>query len=197
MSPTICAHKQRCCNYQTSRDVPDCNITDLKIRGQRQQRKRRWKSESAFFQSLSRLHQVTNFVKCRWPLPILNSYQPSPSLKRERKFLRRLCTSSVKREIRHFHIVVVQWRQLLFWLLSLLLLWRSRCRRRRRIFRSQLVVVGALWRVRLTVSQAISMIPPGIARRRPPPPHLGGSNMLKQLTISAIILGHGIHSWCF
>ena len=23
----------------------------------------------------------------------------------------RLCTSSVKREIRHFHVVVVQWRQ--------------------------------------------------------------------------------------
>ena len=29
----------------------------------------------------------------------------------EKKFRRRLCTSSVKREIRHFHVLVVQWRQ--------------------------------------------------------------------------------------
>ena len=67
---------------------------------------------------------------------------------KERKFRRRLCTSSVQREIRHFHVVVVQWRQrnlqkkldargkLLFCQLNLLLLWRSHCRRRCRILRS-------------------------------------------------------------
>ena len=46
---------------------------DLKIRGRRRQRKRRWKSEFAFFQSSSRLLQVTNFVKCRRTLLKLNS----------------------------------------------------------------------------------------------------------------------------
>ena len=69
---------------------------------------------------------------------------------RKREFRGRLCTSSVQREIRHFHVVVVQWRQkkctkkrdarakLLFWLLNLLLLWSARSRRRRRILRSLL-----------------------------------------------------------
>ena len=46
---------------------------DLKIRGRRRQRKRRWKSEFAFFQSSSRLLQVTNFVKYRRTLLTLNS----------------------------------------------------------------------------------------------------------------------------
>ena len=49
------------------------NNRDLTIRGRRRQRKRRWKSEFAFFQSSSRLLQVTNFVKCRWILLKLNS----------------------------------------------------------------------------------------------------------------------------
>ena len=118
---------------------------DLKIWGQRRQRKRRWKSEFAFFQSSSRLLQVTNFVKFRWTLQKLKSYEPYPlSSEREGKLRRRLRSSSVKREKRHFHVVVVQTRQgnvqkgvmhaqkLLFWLFNLLLFWRSRCRRRRR-----------------------------------------------------------------
>ena len=45
----------------------------LKIRGRRRHRKRRWKSEFAFFRSSSRLLQVTNFIKCRWTLLKLNS----------------------------------------------------------------------------------------------------------------------------
>ena len=101
-------------------------------------------SEFAFFQSSSRLLQVTNFVKCRWTLQKLKSYEPYPSSEREGKLRRRLRSSSVKREKRHFHVVVVQRRQgnvqksvmhaqtLLFWLFNLLLFWRSRCRRRRR-----------------------------------------------------------------
>ena len=44
-----------------------------KIWGRRRQWKRRWKSEFAFFQSSSRLLQVTNFVKCRRTLLKLNS----------------------------------------------------------------------------------------------------------------------------
>ena len=81
---------------------------DLKIRGWRQQQNCRRKSEFAFFQSSLRLLQVTNFVKCRWTLLKLNSDEPYPTSERERKFHRRLCTSPVKREIRHFHVVVVQ-----------------------------------------------------------------------------------------
>ena len=46
---------------------------DLKIRGRRRQRKRRWKSEFVFLQSSSRLLQVTNFVRCRRTLLKLNS----------------------------------------------------------------------------------------------------------------------------
>ena len=84
---------------------------ELKIRGWRRQQNRPRKSEFAFFQSSSRLLQVTNFVKCRWTLLKLNSYEPYPTSERERKFHRRLCTSPVKREIRHFHGVVVHWGQ--------------------------------------------------------------------------------------
>ena len=46
---------------------------DLKMRGRRRQRKRPWKSEFAFFQSSSRLFQVTNFVKRRRTILKLNS----------------------------------------------------------------------------------------------------------------------------
>ena len=49
------------------------DIRELNIRGQRRQRKRRWKSEFAFFQSSSRLLQVTNSVKCRRTLLKSNS----------------------------------------------------------------------------------------------------------------------------
>ena len=79
------------------------------------------------------------------PSKKLKSYEPYPlSSEREEKLRRRLRSSSVKREKRHFHVVVVQTRQgnvqkgvmhaqkLLFWLFNLLLFWRSRCRRRRR-----------------------------------------------------------------
>ena len=82
------------------------NNRNLKIRGRRRQRKSLCKSEFAFFQSSFQLLQVTNFVKRRWTLLKLNSYEPYPSSEIERKFCRRLCTSSVKVEIRHFHVVV-------------------------------------------------------------------------------------------
>ena len=84
----------------SKRAIDNLNPKDLKVRGQKRQTKCRWKSEFAFFQSSSRLLQVTNFVK--------ESY---PSSEAERKFRCRLSTSSVKREIRHFHVAVVQWRQ--------------------------------------------------------------------------------------
>ena len=40
-----------------------------------------------------------------------NSWEPYSSSEKERKFSRRLFTSSIKSEIRHFPVVVVQWWQ--------------------------------------------------------------------------------------
>ena len=51
------------------------------------------------------------FVKWRATLLEVNSLKPNPNSERERQFRRRLFTSSMKREIRHFQTVVVQWRQ--------------------------------------------------------------------------------------
>ena len=64
-----------------------------------------------FFQSLWRLFLHTYYVKCRQTLLNLNSKGPYPSSEREIKFLRCLFTFSIKREIWHFHVVVVQKRQ--------------------------------------------------------------------------------------
>ena len=61
-----------------------------------------------FFQTLSRLFQFAENFKCRQISLELISWGPHSSLERERKFRRRLFTSSIKYEIRHFHVVVVQ-----------------------------------------------------------------------------------------
>ena len=74
------------------------------MRGRRRQRKRRLKREFAFYQTSSQLFQITYFVKYM----DLNPDEPYPSSERERKFPRFLFTSSVKRDIRHFQVVVVQ-----------------------------------------------------------------------------------------
>ena len=107
------------------------------------QPERRLKSEFVFFQSLWRLFLPTYFVNCRRTVLKLNFKGPYSSSEREIKFRRCLFTSSIKREIRHFHIVVVQKRErniqkkcdarakLLFCFSNLLFLWRSRCRPRR------------------------------------------------------------------
>ena len=75
---------------------------------------------------------------------------PYRSTEIEIKFRRRLFTSSIKRKIRHFHVVVVQKRakkctkkrdaraKLLFYLQNLLFFWRSRSRPRRWILKSLL-----------------------------------------------------------
>ena len=49
-----------------------------------------------------RLLQLIYFVKCKRVLFEPNSYEPYSSSERERKFCRRLFTSSIKSEIRHF-----------------------------------------------------------------------------------------------
>ena len=63
--------------------------------------------EFTVFQILTRLFQFTfKNVKCRRISLELSSWGTQSSLKRERKIRRRLFTSSIKREIRHFHAVV-------------------------------------------------------------------------------------------
>ena len=75
----------------------------------RRQRKCHLKSEFALFQSLSRLFQLADVVKCRPILPWVDFLGiTSESKKTGRKFCRRWITSFVKREIRHFHAVVVR-----------------------------------------------------------------------------------------
>ena len=126
-------------------------VWDLKIRRRRRQRKRRLKSEFAFIQSSSQQFQLTYFVKFRRTLLGVEFLKSISKSKRERKFRSSLFTSSIKREIRHFHAVFVLWRQrnvqksvmhvqsCCFANLNLLFFWRSLCRRCRRILRSLLI----------------------------------------------------------
>ena len=104
-------------------------------------------SEIVIFKMNSRFFKLfCVYFKCRRISLKLISWEPHSSLERERRILLRLFTSSIKREIWHFQVVVVQVPQrnvqhlkrearakLLFCLINLLLFWRSRsCRRRRR-----------------------------------------------------------------
>ena len=57
------------------------------------------------------LFQLACFVKCKRTLLELNSWELYPCSEREKKLCRPLFTSSIKREITHFRVVVVQWRQ--------------------------------------------------------------------------------------
>ena len=76
-------------------------------RGRRRQGKRRLKSEFLDFQSSSRLLiQLAYFVKCGDELLIGLSKFGERS-----EFRRCLFTSSIKHEIRYFHVVVLQKRQ--------------------------------------------------------------------------------------
>ena len=56
----------------------------------------------------TRLFQFTENVKCGRITLELIFWGPDSSLERERKIRRRLFTLSINREIRHFHVVVVQ-----------------------------------------------------------------------------------------
>ena len=75
------------------------------------QRKRHFEKAFTFIQTLFRLFQSAENVKCRRISLELISWGPHSSLERERKTHRRLFTSSIKLEIRHFHVVVMQWWQ--------------------------------------------------------------------------------------
>ena len=66
---------------------------------------------SRFFQIRSHLLQFAENVKCRKISLEVISWGSYSSLERERKIRRCLFTSSIKREIRYFHELVVQRRQ--------------------------------------------------------------------------------------
>ena len=80
---------------------------ELEQQRQRRLRKRHLKSEAVLLQTLSRLFHLVQFVK-RWKFFLeLNSkrlYQSSESCGL-------VFRSSTKREIMHFHVLDVQWRQ--------------------------------------------------------------------------------------
>ena len=65
----------------------------------------------SFFSLYNNYSYPLTFSYCRQTLPKLNFKGPYSSSEREIKFHRCLITSSIKREIRHFHVVVVQKRK--------------------------------------------------------------------------------------
>ena len=77
----------------------------------RRLQKRPLKSEFALLQTLSRLFQLVQFVKC-WQIFLeLNSKRLYQRSGKEKKSRCPLFMSSTKGEIRNFHVVAVQWRQ--------------------------------------------------------------------------------------
>ena len=91
-------------------------VSQYPIREFKHQRRRRLqkvhlKGKFALVQSLSRLFHLVKFVKC-WQIFLqLISKGLCLSLGKEKERRCLLFTSSTKREIRHFHVVVAQRRQ--------------------------------------------------------------------------------------
>ena len=67
-----------------------------------------FKMNELFYQTWSSLFEFAENVQRKQISLELISWGPQSSLERERKFRLRLFTSSIKREIRHFHVVVAQ-----------------------------------------------------------------------------------------
>ena len=83
---------------------------EIKQRQRRRLRKRHLKSQFALLQTLSRFFHLVEFVKC-WQLFLeWNSKGQYQSPGKEKESCCLVFTSSTKREIRHFHVVVVQRR---------------------------------------------------------------------------------------
>ena len=85
-------------------------IRELKQRRRRRLRKRHLKSEFALPQTLSRLFHLVYFVKCWQMFLELNSKGLYQSSGKEKESCCLVFPSSTKREMRHFHVVVVQRR---------------------------------------------------------------------------------------
>ena len=84
---------------------------ELKQQRRRRPRKRHLKSEFALLQTLSRLLYLVHFVKCWQFFLEMNSKRLHQSSGKEIETRSLVFTSSEKREIRQFHVVVVHWRQ--------------------------------------------------------------------------------------
>ena len=69
-----------------------------------------WQWCVLLFSSLP-LFQLIYFVKCRQTPLQLNSLEPCSSSKGKRKFCHGLLTSSMKCEMWHFQVIVMQWQQ--------------------------------------------------------------------------------------
>ena len=87
------------------------NIREFTQQRWRGPRKRHLKSEFALPQTLARLFHLVSFVKCWQILLELNSKGLHQSSEKEKESCCLLFPSSTKREIRQFHVVVVQRRQ--------------------------------------------------------------------------------------
>ena len=85
-------------------------IRELKQEGRRRLRKRHLKNEFALPQTLSRLFHLVSFVKCCQIFLELNSKGLYQSSGKEKESFFLVFPSSTKREIRHFHVEVVQRR---------------------------------------------------------------------------------------
>ena len=94
-----------------SRDVTAPFFSELKQQRRRRLGKRHLKSEFALPQTLSRLFQLVQFVKCWQFFLELNSKRLYQSSGKEKESRCLVFTSFTKREIRYFHVVVVQRRQ--------------------------------------------------------------------------------------
>ena len=86
-------------------------IGELKQRRRWRLRKRHLKSEFALHQTLSHLFCLIQFVKSWHFFVELNSKRLYRSPEKEEKSRCLVFTSSTKREIRHFYVVLAQWRQ--------------------------------------------------------------------------------------
>ena len=87
------------------------NIRELKQQWQGRLWKRHLKSEFTVLQTLSHLFQLVQFIKC-WQIFLeLNSKRLCQSSGKEKESCCLVFPSSTKHEFRHFHVVVVQWRQ--------------------------------------------------------------------------------------
>ena len=86
-------------------------VRSLKQQRRRRLRKRHLKSEFALLQALSRLFHLVYFVKCWQMFLEFNSKGLYQSSGKENENCCFVFPSSTKREIRRFHVVVVQRRQ--------------------------------------------------------------------------------------
>ena len=85
---------------------------ELKTRRRQRQRKRHRKREFPLLQASSLLFQLFHFVKfCRFSQE-MTSKRTVKVYKKKKKIVALVFTSAIKREIRKFHVVIVQWLEM-------------------------------------------------------------------------------------